>query len=751
MPSKTSTSKMVGWVRRTPAIPVLLVVELLLVILTFWNAFRPLPAMTFTPDALEQWASDITLVTDEEGRVGTDALGTVPDQPLFVTPPMELPAGYYQVTVHYRAQAWIDGNNQLALPSVSSYTEQTGSICTYTGNLSQTLDSQTLDLYVRQDCSDARLMLRSNGAAFFLENLEVSPNRMLLFLLAVGAVLLLAAADLLLLRLLPGSPMALLVSGRGAALGILAIVFVACLPLLQNNGGMTGHDLNFHLQRIQSMAESLADGEFPVRVYHNVKSGYGYATSLYYGELLLYIPAFLRMLGMELRICYHLYLWGITAGTALVCYWSLREIFGRRALALIGCAFYVLSPYRLVCIYLRAAMGEYTAMLFLPLIVLGMWRLYTGSRRAWVVLAVGFGGLLQSHILTLILVTLVCFCIAVALWRRTFRPQALLEWGKAAAACVLVNFWFLLPFVSVASGRMSRRIDGMEQPGMTVGQLLTRGDVAIFGPALCLGGALFLAVLLLYPPQRGKARTAGICALAVGVFSLWASTDLFPWSTVVHLPVVGTLLGSIQFPWRFLGLATIALTLTALWGTQQLQQVGQAVLARGSVLAMLVLTLITALQFLSGYLLLDRNAYIGDPSQWMIQDTSTLVWGMDNQYLPLGAEPQGLGFTAAEPENVEVTAIHRDGRTTTVECAAGQSEGFVELPLLFYPGYHAREAGTLYRSQNGLVGLAVPAGFEGTITVVWQEPKRWVAADLVSLVTILSMAGYALVRRRKKN
>lgn len=742
-------SRLGNWAVKKTFVRIVIALELILAALAFWNALRPFPVLTFTPDTLEQWATEPALVTDEEGRVGTDALGTVPDQPLFVTPPMTLPGGYYRVTVEYRAEAWIDGEGKLTLPSLTFYTEQ-GGLCAYTGHLSHTLDTQSSDLCVRQTTTDARLMLDGNGAGFYLKKITLVPNRAAMLLLAVGVTLFLLGVDWLFVHLLPDSPVAFPVTARGAVLGTLGIVVLACLPLLQNNGGMTGHDLYFHLQRIQGISESLADGEFPVRVYHNVKSGYGYAASMYYGELFLYPAALLRLSGLDLRLCYQGYLWVVTAATAFVCYHCLREIFGRRSLALMGCALYLLSPYRLVCIYLRAAVGEYTALLFLPLIALGLWRLYAGSGRAWGLLALGFGGLLQSHIITLILTTLTVFCLAIALWRKTFRRPVLLEWAKAVGICVLVNLWFLFPFVSVAGGQMSRRIEGMERAGMTLAQLLTRGETAIFGLALCLGGGLLAAVFVLCPPPPGALRTGGLYALAVGGFSLFASTDLFPWQWVIRLPVLGTLLGSIQFPWRFLGLATIALTLASLWGVQQLQQSGWAVAARGAGAVVVGLTLLIAMQFLSGYVLPETDDYTGDPSQWMVLDTSCLTWPMDDLYLPQGAKAEDLGFAAAAPVKVRVDAIRREGRTTAIDCVTGDAEGFVELPLLWYPGYRAQGGGTLYPSENGLVGVAVPAGFEGTLTVTWQEPRRWLAADFVSLISVFALAGSAVVRRKKR-
>lgn len=750
MPSGKHTFSLTG-LRRHPALLVLLGIEILLIFLFFRSALRPMPSYAFTPDQLEDWTVDLSLSFDSQGRMGVEGSGEAVDEILFSTAELNLPAGYYHLIVRYSAQAGLDENNALVLPSVASYTEQSGTLCAYEGHLDPCREEQTLDLYVLRSCTDARVLLKSNGAAFYLESLSIMPNRAMMLLLAAGASLLLLAADLVLALVWRGSPCALVPAARWALLGVLGIVFLACIPLMQNNGGMRGDDLVFHMLRIDNIANSLAEGEFPVRIYHEAKGHYGYAPSLYYGEILLYLPALLRLLGCELRLTYQLYIAGITLATAAVAYGCLHEIFGRRNLALLGCALYVLSPYRLVCVYTRAAVGEYTAFLFLPLIALGLWRLYArrGPVPAWGVLAVGFGGLLQTHTITLILSTLTVFCLAICLWRRTFHPFVLLQWGKAAGACILVNLWFLFPFVSMAGSRLSGQGGDIGGQGMTLAQLFTKGSTAIFGLALPLGGALLLAAFLTAPPAPGTSYKPGLCALAVGAFTLFASTRLFPWSAMPGLPVLGKLLGSIQFPWRFLGLATISLTLAALFALQQFQRGGHPLWARGAGAGLLALTFFFCLTFLPDQVSTDTASFHGDPSQWMIRPPSKVTITMDDLYLPDGAAESGLGYTAAEPADIRVEDITRDGRTTYVECSTDGAEGFLDLPLLYYPGY-TTDTGTLYRSQSGLVGLAVPAGFEGTVTVTWQEPKRWLAADLVSLVSIAALAGRAFYRRRKK-
>ena len=100
---------------------------------------------------------------------------------------------------------------------------------------------------------------------------------------------------------------------------------------------------------------------------------------------------------------------------------------------------------------------------------------------------------------------------------------------------------------------------------------------------------------------------------------------------------------------------------------------------------------------------------------------------------------------------VEVTSIEQADGITTLTCAETTSQDqHAELPLLYYPGYTViKGPGTAFKTANGLVGVTVPANYTGTIRVTYREPKRWLAADVVSLVTLAALAVLLLLRRRK--
>lgn len=250
------------------------------------------------------------------------------------------------------------------------------------------------------------------------------------------------------------------------------MVFLSSLPVLGIHLGW-GDDLRYHLLRIDALAEGLRDRQFLVRVSPYWNNGYGYASSLFYNDLFLLFPAGLRLLGFSVQSAYKQYILAVNLAAVGVAWYSFRHMFERKT-AVVGTIMYVFLPYRLVCLYKRAAVGEYTAMLFLPLIVWGMYRIYRGTqdttpavqfvqsdkhvtRRHQVILkfhndlqtifplAVGICGLISSHMITTFIVGLFIFIFCLAMLRQTVRQRTLWRLILTVLIVFLLNAWFLVP------------------------------------------------------------------------------------------------------------------------------------------------------------------------------------------------------------------------------------------------------------------------------------------------------------------
>ncbi|MDE6675759.1 MAG: hypothetical protein K2K19_13295, partial [Acetatifactor sp.] len=183
---------------------------------------------------------------------------------------------------------------------------------------------------------------------------------------------------------------------------LLGVTVLASYPLFVPTVGF-GHDLNFHLYRIEGIKDGLQAGQFPVRLHPTHNHGYGYISSSVYPELFLYFPALLRLMGASPVMAYNTFLAGINALTAWIMYICAKGITRSRYAGLLASVLYTLSTWRIMNLYYRAAIGEALAMVFFPVLLYGLYLLLAGEHRKWWVLALGCSGIFQSHIISTIL------------------------------------------------------------------------------------------------------------------------------------------------------------------------------------------------------------------------------------------------------------------------------------------------------------------------------------------------------------
>ena len=168
------------------------------------------------------------------------------------------------------------------------------------------------------------------------------------------------------------------------------------------------------------------------------------------------------MIGMTVQGAYKVYVLVINAATCLIAFACFEKIFHDRKASVVGAVAYVLLPYRICCVYVRAAVGEYTAMAFFPLIIFGMYELYQESDRKRerpgdmvihsLPLVVGMSALIESHVLSCVIAMLFIVIVALICWKRTFTPLVLKRVVTAVVMTLLLNLWFITPFLEYMQG-----------------------------------------------------------------------------------------------------------------------------------------------------------------------------------------------------------------------------------------------------------------------------------------------------------
>lgn len=678
---------------------------------------------------------------------------------------LKLEPGMYNVTV-----AYLGGGDD-----VTCYFYKSTALAD-TVTLRKDMRAVTFQVLVPSDQEEATLRISTGGSGFTLESIVISYSQAYSWYNLLCRLVFFAAADLIWLLwsgrlVLPGGP-----KGAVTALGLGGAVLIASLPLL-TGGLIQGHDLQFHLNRIEGLAQGIAAGQFPVRIQPFWLDGRGYAVSVFYGELLLYFPALLRFFGVTVQGAYKVYAVVINLGTALVAWYCLRRMLKNQWAALFGSVLYTLSIYRILNIYLRGAVGEYTAMMFLPLVFYGLWRIFTqpdGERArplVWLPAVIGFTGLIQTHLLSGEIVGILTLGSCVVLLRRTLRKNTFFPLCKVVGITALLNLWFLLPLFDYMRDDLvitTQETSGPHNGAAFFGQMLnlaysgvvnrynlgldqgTYKEMAIgLGLALLLAAGLFLLVTAMGRCDRkDPVWKLGSFGFWAGLVCLVLASDVFPWDNLYNLnPVLGKLLAMVQYVWRFLSPATWFWVLAGACAICLLRT--RPDLRNLSAGVLLVLTLVSWGGFVQSAL---------TDNETMFRYSAAALDSCDagaGEYLPAGTEKTDFaGPRAIESDGVELTETSLDGLRATVTCQSTDG-GTVTVPMLYYPYYTADDGSGMTFAvtrdpASKMVQVQIPAGYSGTIRAYYAEPWFWRAAEAVSLLTLAGLVALGL-RRRKIN
>jgi len=544
-------------------------------------------------------------------------------------------------------------------------------------------------------------------------------------------------------------------------------VLIASLPLFRNTiFGVYPHDTFFHTQRILSIQKALEAGQFPVRIYAEIYSDYGYAAPMFYPDIFMYIPAILCMLGVPLVISYNLFVILVNVVTILIAYYSFLNITKSEVVGMLATLLYTLSTYRLVDLHTRASVGEFLALIFCPLVIWGFTAISRGEYKKWPVLAFAYTGLFQSHMLTTIMMVMVGIGFVVLLCKTFWNKKAILAFLKAVGLAILLNLWFLVPFIKASQMNVIAFIGNASywQTGANVKQLwdfrcLTAAGSEHFdygatpsmpktpGVILLIGALCFLVMLIVMRFVQKKKLDAeskrGISYLLVGCVATSMVTYLFPWDLIQKINILKNFFQKFQFMWRWNVVAILFLSVAAAYGFYYLLLLNKKYMQQGFI-CLLVLICLSALPYIGQYLKYATEYTNEEAIERSYMDTLYLVPGF-NTWVDgnVASNIEGILMQNVERGYLEVALDFTCETKNTKE-----DRPYIDVPLTAYPGYKAyideREVEAI-GSVFGLVRVYIPDDImQGTLRVVYEESPINKIATVVSALTVLGIIAFAM-------
>lgn len=565
------------------------------------------------------------------------------------------------------------------------------------------------------------------------------------------------------------------------ALLVILLALPALVPILNPGYWWGAHDARHSVYFLFEFDQIIRDGVLWPRWAPDFAFGYGYPFFNIYGPLSSYLGEAFHLAGLSLvdavKAVFGLSL--LASGVAM--YGFVRRLVGRRAGVVAGVA-YVYLPYHLADVYVRAALAESVALIWLPLVFWGFFEVATRPRpRAVAGTAFAYTGLLLSHNGLAIQTTVVLgLFVAVLLvwqlhghveptWPR--RLRRLVSRGTVSAGTLLLSIGlsaiFFLPWLlEYKYVRTDQWLSGYYSYAdhfVQWWQLFSPSwgfGVSVAGPgdefAFQLGIApLVLATAGLFVPVERRASRVR-----------WFFVGFFLVSTIFMLPpaapiwaALGQLLASIQFPWRLLVYAGFALAFLSGYVAARADDAGMAALALFLVVASYPYVQaepIPPAEGPVGYAALMRFQQSADEmtgsTLWVrdIPDWSPLaeVWvngGQVTSRVDYGAFPRGKGINVAprwSNSQAELAEYRADASFT------------LEFNIDYYPGWHAylvdpdteeivRELDIVPHGELGHIRVEVPAG-RHAVLVRFEDTRPRRIGKLLSGISLMLCLGLIL-------
>jgi len=569
-------------------------------------------------------------------------------------------------------------------------------------------------------------------------------------------------------------------------LWVVLLALPAVVPLFRS-GYLDSHDGLFHLYRLQALDQAFQAGVFYPRWFPQFAFGYGHPVLNYYSPLTYYVAQLLHMLGAGYILSLKLTFATGFMLSAVFMYLSAREMVGRFP-ALVAAGVYTYFPYHLADTYLRGALAEAFAFVFLPLCLWAVHRLITGGRALYfILLSLSFAALILTHNLTALIFTPVLVAYMLLLWFLTRRGRAaVLAMVSLASGVMLATFYWLPVLLETRYVGLAANLaaPGYQRHLAPLLDFVARSPLFRYPPdlgggvdnrfyplglihaLLILAGVALLVWQIVRPASERSEWLIQRWHLAF--FLLVTAGSLFM-MLALSLPLwrlAQPLLASLQYPWRFMALTSLGVAVLAgslfMLGEGEQQGRTRRWLRHGLGLGLLAILLVYGLADLPTQMLPLADSQVTVQRMWeedfenrQIGATWTAeyvpIWVKADRSVVALPPPDLVPVepTDLSPEEIPEIELGRRGLLWGQMVVTSREGYTLRFHTFYFPGWKVyvdgQEAPVYPSGDLALLTVDLPAG-EHQVQIRFEDTPPRLAGNLISLLTALGLFALAIYR-----
>ena len=593
------------------------------------------------------------------------------DDFVFDTQPFILPSGNYRIEVTYsstaEARVLVQGNNN----------------CTYnielpiTGGTDNTLTDEKLILPIGTD--KGRLKFFQTGAGELAVSRvciisETGINTDIYAFIIIAAILAISICVYILV-------FNRLKLGKDELSYVALLLFTLILVSIPYCSTGTRYEIDTQgaLKRIEAIVQGLRDKQLPVIIGPNYANQYGEMVILQ-PSLFLYFPAALRLLGVSIPVAYNIYMILVNFATAIVVAASAKRLLHSMKRGILAAVIYLIEPFRLfVMTNLGAGAGMGTALIFIPILIVGFYDVMKEEGSSWKFIAVGLWGIASCHVLSFALSVILMFIYIAGHIKALMNRKVFTALIKAAVMFMVLSAGTLLPFAGFYFTAWNKAaLNWVDFYHTGVNMTKEMQNVIAFA-------VMISSVVVVY--AKGALKRFSRMIFVTGFVFLIIGTPFFPWKLFGKIPVVDSFLGMMQYPRRFHIMAVPPVAFAA-------AEAAFCSRGRGDHLHRAAMGVITVSLLLGVFL--DFRLFYSTPKLFYSPQVGEINTLMED-YLPEGTLTEWYETDTGTFSDYDlIEAYSYEKVYTRIDCTyRSKADGqYMEFPEFYYDGYYAYD-------QNG--------------------------------------------------
>ena len=332
------------------------------------------------------------------------------------------------------------------------------------------------------------------------------------------------------------------------------ISMVSILPMFFFRDKLYGDDIVFHINRLLSL-----DTVWKSPINFTTNGGTGQLINTFYPWLTYYPTFIIYKLTQSVFVAWMSFQFLVRFVTCLLSFYGLRLLKYSDKQVMIFSTFYLFSGYFLHNSYYRAAVGETLAMIFLPLVFVGVRLITFGDFKKWWILTLGMLGLVYSHVLSVLLASVgIFFAVVTSFWIWDNKKERVLGFLKATLVTLSMSLAFFVPMIEQFKYVTLRTTFKplLSKTALSLAdnwELILKSDLRT--PSVNLLYLLGLVLSLIFTKRFVKVGEARIY-LFISLILAFLTLKSFPWQFLQASPV-----SNLQFPWRLWSFALLFFSL----------------------------------------------------------------------------------------------------------------------------------------------------------------------------------------------